>query len=250
MIHHGPHRSPPPSPILLRKYRNRRYYDTTRSLHVSLEDIYQLILDGQDVQVTDVDSGEDITAKVLAQIILEHDPGKLGAFPAELLHRVIRANEPLIRDFIDRYFNQFLRAYMESQRDFDRYLRQAMGLEFPVSGAGDWFRTMMWPLGRTGAPGWPVRRRRPLRCRRVRPPATPTPPPSWRGCGAWSRSCGPRRRSRRGPCAHQDQEEGMIVQLHNCSRVAGGAVAYSSGICGTKPRTRPLVLYCASALET
>ena len=124
---------PPPSPILLRKYRNRRYYDTTRSLHVSLEDIYQLILDGQDVQVTDVDSGEDITAKVLAQIILEHDPGKLGAFPAELLHRVIRANEPLIRDFIDRYFNQFLRAYMESQRDFDRYLRQAMGLEFPVS---------------------------------------------------------------------------------------------------------------------
>ncbi len=121
--------APTPLPrILLRKYRNRRYYDTTRSLHVSLEDIHQLVVEGHDVQVTDVDSGEDITTKVLAQIILEHDPGKMGVFPAELLHRVIRASEPLMRDFIDRYFNQFLRAYVESQREFDRYLRQAMGL--------------------------------------------------------------------------------------------------------------------------
>ena len=241
---------PPPSPILLRKYRNRRYYDTTRSLHVSLEDIYQLILDGQDVQVTDVDSGEDITAKVLAQIILEHDPGKLGAFPAELLHRVIRANEPLIRDFIDRYFNQFLRAYMESQRDFDRYLRQAMGLEFPVSVAGDWFRTMMWPLGALGRRGGRSaaggrfavaesalrRRRHHRRVGRLR--------------GLVEELRTQAQKPPRAVRAHQDQEEGMIVQLHNCSRVAGGAVAYSSGICGTKPRTRPLVLYCASALET
>ncbi len=138
--------SPPPQRILVRKYRNRRYYDTTRSLHITLEAICQLIHDGHDVQVTDVQSGEDITAKVLAQIILEQEPGKLGVFPTELLHRVIRANEPLIREFVDRYFNQFLRAYVESQRESDRYLRQAMGLEFPVSAAGDWFRTMMWPL--------------------------------------------------------------------------------------------------------
>ncbi len=151
----NPAASTPPPQILLRKYRNRRYYDTTRSLHVSLEDIYQLIVDGHDVQVTDVNSGEDITAKVLAQIILEHDPAKLGVFPAELLHRVIRANEPLIREFIDRYFNQFLRAYLESQREFDRYLRRAMGLEFPVAAAGDWFHNVMWPFGQAAAPGGP-----------------------------------------------------------------------------------------------
>ena len=77
----------------------------------------------------------------------------MGVFPAELLHRVIRANEPLIREFIDRYFNQFLRAYMDSQREFDRYLRQAMGLEFPVAAAGDWFRNVMWPFGRPAAAG-------------------------------------------------------------------------------------------------
>ena len=176
-----------------------------------------MILDGQDVQVTDVDSGEDITAKVLAQIILEHDPGKLGAFPAELLHRVIRANEPLIRDFIERYFNQFLRAYMESQRDFDRYLRQAMGLEFPVSAAGDWFRTMMWPLGacrrgrsaaggRFAAAGATLRRRR--HHRRVGAVAGP-------GRGA----ADPGAAAAAGRASHQDQEEGVIVRLHNDHRV-------------------------------
>ena len=62
----NPAASTPLPRILLRKYRNRRYYDTTRSLHVSLEDIYQLIVNGHDIQVTDVNSGEDITAKVLA----------------------------------------------------------------------------------------------------------------------------------------------------------------------------------------
>ena len=93
--------------VLLRKYQNRRYYDSSRSLHVTLEDIFNLVR-GDDIQVTDSKTGEDITPTVLAQIILEHDPLKLGVFPVELLHHIIRVNEPLIRDFIDRYFNQFL----------------------------------------------------------------------------------------------------------------------------------------------
>lgn len=137
----------PNQKIVLRKYRNRRYYDTTRSLHVTLEEIYNLVRAGHDIQVTDSQSGEDITPKVLAQIILEHDPLKLGIFPVELLHRVIRANEPLMREFVDRYFNQFLRAYLDSQREFNRYLRQAMGLANPTAAGTDWLRMVMWPLG-------------------------------------------------------------------------------------------------------
>ena len=137
----------PNQKIVLRKYRNRRYYDTTRSLHVTLEEIYNLVRAGHDIQVTDSQSGEDITPKVLAQIILEHDPLKLGIFPVELLHRVIRSNEPLMREFVDRYFNQFLRAYLDSQREFNRYLRQAMGLANPTVAGADWLRMVMWPLG-------------------------------------------------------------------------------------------------------
>jgi polyhydroxyalkanoate synthesis repressor PhaR len=131
----------------LRKYPNRRYYDTTRSRHVTLDEIYAMIRAGSDVHVTDSKSGEDITAKVLAQIILDHDPPKLGIFPVEMLHQLIRANEPLIRDFIDKYFNQAWKAFFESQRQFDKYLRQALGLQPPLPLGQDWMRMMMGPLG-------------------------------------------------------------------------------------------------------
>jgi polyhydroxyalkanoate synthesis repressor PhaR len=131
----------------LRKYPNRRYYDTSRSRHVTLEEIYSMIRDGSDVVVTDSKTGEDITTKVLAQIILDHDPPKLGIFPVEMLHQIIRANEPLIRDFVEKYFNQAWKAFFESQRQFDKYLRQALGLHPPLPLGQEWMRMMMGPLG-------------------------------------------------------------------------------------------------------
>lgn len=133
--------------IVLRKYRNRRYYDTTRSLHVTLEDIFNLVRAGREIQVTDSQSGEDITPRVLAQIILEHDPLKLAVFPVDFLHRVIRANEPLIREFMERYFGHFLQAYLDSQRQLNEYLRGAMGLGLPSSADNDWLRTMRRTFG-------------------------------------------------------------------------------------------------------
>jgi len=132
--------------VELRKYPNRRYYDGTRSRHVTLEEIYSLIRSGYDVCVTDSKTGEDITAKVLAQIILEHDAPKLTIFPVDLLHQVIRANEPLVRDFVDKYFNHALRAFLESQRHFDQYLRQALGLQTSLPLGGDWARLLMGPF--------------------------------------------------------------------------------------------------------
>jgi polyhydroxyalkanoate synthesis repressor PhaR len=142
---------PPKQRILLRKYRNRRYYDSTRSLHVTLEDIYELVRAGHDIQVTDSQTGEDITPRVLAQIILEQDPLKLDVFPVEFLHRVIRANEPLIREFMDRYFSQFLEAYLDSQRQLSEYVRQTMGLGLTPAAGSDWFRMMMRPFGQAAS---------------------------------------------------------------------------------------------------
>lgn len=139
--------------VELRKYPNRRYYDGSRSRHVTLEEIYAMIRAGHDVHVIDSKTGDDITAKVLAQIILEHDPPKLTIFPVDLLHQVIRANEPLVRDFVDKYFNQALRAFLESQRQFDRYLRQTLGLQASLPLGGDWARMMMGPFAPALFPG-------------------------------------------------------------------------------------------------
>lgn len=130
----------------LRKYPNRRYYDTTRSRHVTLEEIQNLIRDGHEIRVTDSKSGEEITGKVLAQIILELDPPKLDIFPVPLLHRLIRANEEIIREFVDKYFNQALACFLDSQRQFEQYLRHLIHLQTSQSSIAEWTRLMMTPF--------------------------------------------------------------------------------------------------------
>lgn len=130
----------------LRKYPNRRYYDTTRSRHVTLEEIQTLIRDGHEIRVTDSKSSEDITAKVLAQIILELDSPKLHIFPVPLLHRLIRANEVIIHEFVDKYFNQALNCFLDSQRQFEQYLRHLMNLQTSQNTIAEWTRLMMTPF--------------------------------------------------------------------------------------------------------
>jgi polyhydroxyalkanoate synthesis repressor PhaR len=154
----------------IRKYPNRRYYDSTRSRHVTLEEIYALIRDGYEVQVTDSKTGEDITAKVLAQIIIDLDTSKLGVFPAPLLHRLLRSNEQIVQDFVDKYFNQALSAFLDSQRGFEQYLRQAMGLQSAVPTVADLTKMMWGPL----SPGLWGQRSSPVA---PHPAPAPTPAP-------------------------------------------------------------------------
>lgn len=132
--------------VEIRKYPNRRYYDTSRSTHVTLEEIYSIIRDGREIRVIDSKSDEDITAKVLAQIILDLDAPKLGIFPVPLLHRLIRSNEQIVNDFVDKYFNKALNAFLDSQRGFEQYLRQAMGLQSPPTDLTAWTKMVWGPL--------------------------------------------------------------------------------------------------------
>ena len=65
-----------PRTLEIRKYQNRRYYDSTRSRHLSLQQIHQLIIEGYNIRVLDAKTNEDITTKVLTQILLEYEPVK------------------------------------------------------------------------------------------------------------------------------------------------------------------------------
>jgi polyhydroxyalkanoate synthesis repressor PhaR len=132
--------------LRIRKYPNRRYYDSTRSRHLTLDEIYQAIRDGYEIEVTDSKSGQDITAKVLAQMIIELDPPKLGVFPVPLLHRLLRANEQLVSDFTRKYFSQALDAFLDSQKKFEHSLRSAMGLKSSTPTVADWTRIMWGPF--------------------------------------------------------------------------------------------------------
>src|ERR1041385_1848793 len=119
---------PEPKHLEIRKYPNRRYYDTTRSRHLTLDEIRSLIRDGYDLRVTDSKTSVDITAQVLTQIILELDTQKLDSFPVPLLVRVIRVNDQLVKDFIEKYFNQALQSFLHYQQRFEEQIRQAHGL--------------------------------------------------------------------------------------------------------------------------
>lgn len=132
-----------PEVCKIKKYPNRRFYDTSRSRHVTLDELYEFVRGGQCIQVTDSNTGADITSLVLTQMILERESPKLDLFPAGLLHQVIQANQSMLHSFVERYFNRALNAFLQSQQDFDAFLQRS-GL--PVSGLAapwQWARSFM-----------------------------------------------------------------------------------------------------------
>ncbi len=113
-----------------------------------------MITDGRSVQVSDSKTGEDITGRVLAQLILEQAPGKWAMLPAELLHQIIRANDSLLQEFVEKYFRRALVAFEKSQREFEQYMRQALGLSNgilamnPAPWGTNWAGMMLGPFMR------------------------------------------------------------------------------------------------------
>ena len=110
-----------PETLEIRKYQNRRYYDGTRSQ----QQIHKLIIEGYHIRVLDAKTNEDLTAKVLTQILHEYEPVKLDLFSNELLIRAIRVNDRLLKDFVDVYFRQAFEAFCVSQKQVELMLRQA-----------------------------------------------------------------------------------------------------------------------------
>jgi polyhydroxyalkanoate synthesis repressor PhaR len=129
----------------IRKYQNRRYYDSTHSRHLTLEQIHKLIIEGYNIRVLDAKTDKDITSRVLTQILLEYEPVNLDVFSIELLTRAIRVNDRLLKDFVDVYFRQAFEAFCGSQKQVDQVLRQAHHLTSmlpaaAVSSAANLFR--------------------------------------------------------------------------------------------------------------
>lgn len=87
---------------LIKRYRNRKLYDTTDSSYVTLEDIADYIRNGEDVCIIENATGEDITSISLAQIILEEEKRKKDALPLNILINLIRSSGATIREFVQK----------------------------------------------------------------------------------------------------------------------------------------------------
>jgi polyhydroxyalkanoate synthesis repressor PhaR len=143
--------------VTIRKYENRRLYDTSNSRYVNLDEVAQMVRDGMDVQVVDATTGEDLTRVVLTQIIVESAKEPDSTLPLDMLRQIVMATGRAGQDGLLRYMNTM----------FDVY-RNAYRTVAPALPGLDFLQAM---------PGWPPR---PAASGpgTTPPPAEPAPPPA------------------------------------------------------------------------
>lgn len=132
-------------PLKIKKYANRRFYDTSRSCHVTLRAMHDLICAGHELCITDGTTGRDITNMVLTQIILERDPPKLDIFPANVLHQVIRTQREYLGSVVEQFLTQAFDAQKASQQQWQRFVRNTLGVDLTklVPDPMQWTRSLM-----------------------------------------------------------------------------------------------------------
>lgn len=101
--------------VVIKKYGNRRLYDTSASRYINLDDIAALIRQGADIQVVDAKSGEDLTRVTLTQIITEDAKDKPTGLPLELLRQLIMASDQVRQEFIMWYLKSAFDTYQKVQ---------------------------------------------------------------------------------------------------------------------------------------
>jgi len=102
--------------IVIEKYENRRLYDTANSRYVNLEEVAQLMQQGNEVQVIDASSGEDITRLILTQIIVEDAKTPESNFPLDLLRQMVVASGRASQESALQYMKVMLDMYQSAYR--------------------------------------------------------------------------------------------------------------------------------------
>ena len=101
---------------VIKKYPNRRLYDTRISSYITIEDVRQLIVDGEDFEVRDAKSGEDLTRCVLLQIIAEHEQDGEPMLSTQLLSQLIRFYGDSLQGIIGSYLERSIQVFSEQQQ--------------------------------------------------------------------------------------------------------------------------------------
>jgi polyhydroxyalkanoate synthesis repressor PhaR len=111
--------------VLIRKYSDRRLYDTGASRYVKLEDIARMVRDGIDVRVVDGRTGKDLTTLIFTQIIVENAREREIALPLQLLTQLVRASDKATHDFLTWYLDNTLDLYKKAQETVQTRLSNA-----------------------------------------------------------------------------------------------------------------------------
>jgi len=101
--------------VVIKKYENRRLYDTGASRYVNLEDVARMVREGAEVQVVDARTGQDLTRVILTQIIMEDAKGHESGLPLELLRKLIVASDRATHEFLTWYLTTVTDMYQKAQ---------------------------------------------------------------------------------------------------------------------------------------
>ena len=112
------------SPRVIKKYSNRRLYDTYISAYVTLEDIHSLVMDDIEFQVVDVKTGKDLTRKILLQIIAGQETQRGSLFSVRALSDIIRCYNESLQSTTSEFLHQGMELLFEQQRDIHRRMQE------------------------------------------------------------------------------------------------------------------------------
>ena len=119
-------------PVTIKKYANRRLYNTSTSSYVTLEHLCQMVKEGTEFLVFDAKSGEDITRSVLTQIIVEEEAKGESLLPTEFLRQIISYyGDNMQRMLIPQYLEHSMKTFTENQEQIQHYFQETMGKMFP-----------------------------------------------------------------------------------------------------------------------
>jgi len=118
---------------LIKKYPNRRLYDTRTSSYITLADVKDLVLANDEFQVVDAKSGEDLTRSILLQIILEEEAGGAPMFTSDLLAHMIRFYGNAMQGMMGKYLENNIKAFTDMQQKLQDQARSIYGENSPIS---------------------------------------------------------------------------------------------------------------------
>jgi polyhydroxyalkanoate synthesis repressor PhaR len=115
------------TPRTIKKYPNRRLYDTASSGYITLADVKQMVLDNIEFQVIDAKTGDDLSRTILLQIILEEEAGGMPMFSSEMLAQMIRFYGSAQQTIMGSYIEQNVKAFMAIQKKLQDQAKQIYG---------------------------------------------------------------------------------------------------------------------------
>jgi polyhydroxyalkanoate synthesis repressor PhaR len=159
----------PVPPVVVKKYANRRLYNTESSAYITLENLAEMVRAGRDFVVYDAKSGDDITRGVLTQIIVEEEGKGRNLLPTNFLRQLIGFYGGAMQGVVPGYLEQAMKAFTQQQEQVQAAMRKTVGSMsglFPFGNVEELSRqnmalmerafTMFSPFRPSGEPGEPA----------------------------------------------------------------------------------------------